>query len=118
MRFMRWMSRWRGRSLQRFSDFACGGDELRRDTEVMWDGAGSAYRLQAWPDLRPAHKTARIYRALSVMTTRPVSVAWFSKCAGLPPHDAQRLIDWLVSEDCAKELVLARARVSHFGELE
>ncbi|HSV35858.1 MAG TPA: hypothetical protein VLI46_09885 [Ramlibacter sp.] len=74
------------------------------DTEAMWDGTGFAYRLQAWPQLPPTDRIAPIYRALSVMSTRPVSVAWFSRRSGLPTDRAQDIVNWLVSQGYAQEL--------------
>lgn len=116
MRLVKWLPRWWARGLRRLSVFV--GVEIVKasDTELMWDGTGFAYRLQSWPELRPAHKTAAFYRALSVMTTRPVSVAWFSKHSGLPTDKAQRVMDWLVARGYAKEVVLARAGDSGLGE--
>jgi hypothetical protein len=107
MRIANWFSRLGSRSLYRISGFA--GLDVREagDTEAMWHGTGFAYRLLTWPKLRQAYRTAPIYRALSVMTTRPVSVAWFSRCSGLPADQAQSIVSWLVSQGYAQELTLA-----------
>jgi hypothetical protein len=107
MRIANWFSRLRSRSLYRISGFA--GLDIREagDTVAMWDGTGFAYRLRTWPQLRAAYRTAPIYRALSVMSTRPVSVAWFSRRAGLPVDQAQNIVNWLVSQGYAQELALA-----------
>lgn len=76
------------------------------DTRAMWHGIGFAYRLRAWPALRWADKTAPIYRALSVMSTRPVSVAWFAKRSGISTHRAQEIVDWLMVHDYAEAIAL------------
>jgi len=110
MRLVRWLSRWRARSLRRLSQWTGAEIDKAVDTETMWDGARLAYRLQSWPHLRTAHQTAAIYGALSVMTTRPVSVGWFSRRCGLRTHQAQRILDWLVAQGYAQELVLPRVR--------
>jgi len=110
MRIANWFSRLGSRSLYRISGFAGLDIHEAGDTEAMWHGTGFAYRLRTWPKLRPAYRTAPIYRALSVMSTRPVSVAWFSRCSGLPADQAQNIVSWLVSQGYAQELALAGER--------
>lgn len=110
MRLVHWLLRLRFWTSQRISGFAGLDIEEAADTEPMWDGIGFAYRLHDWPILRPSYKTAPIYRALSIMSTRPVSVAWFSRRSGLPMDQAQDVVNWLVSQGYAQELALGGPR--------
>lgn len=105
-----WFLRLRFRIWHRVSGFAGLDIVEAANTEPMWDGIGFAYRLHDWPMLRPSYKTAAIYRALSIMSTRPVSVAWFSRHSGLPMDRAQDVVSWLVSQGYAQELSLGGPR--------
>lgn len=59
---------------------------------------GLIYRLRVWPDLPQSSKTAGIFRALSVMSNRPVNRRWFVENSRLPTALADRLLQRLVDE--------------------
>lgn len=63
------------------------------------DGDGLIYRLKHWPDL-PAHRrTANVFRALSVMSHRPVNRRWFAVHSKLPEREVDQLLQHLIGED-------------------
>jgi hypothetical protein len=62
------------------------------------EGDGLIYRLKFWPELSSQDKTADVYRALSVMSQRPVNRRWIlanSKKMRVAQLDQllQRLVD-------------------------
>lgn len=60
---------------------------------------GRVYRLRQWPTLPACWRTARMYRALSVMSHRPVNRHWLVASQGLKPAQADALISYLVTEN-------------------
>ncbi len=56
------------------------------------------YRLKHWPRLRSVSKTAGIYRALSMMSTRPVNRRWILNNSGMAASDVDGLLRRLVAE--------------------
>lgn len=56
------------------------------------------YRLRHWPDLPARHRTADVYRALSLMSNRPVNRAWFIRHAHLDPVQLDRLLASLLAQ--------------------
>jgi len=77
------------------------------DTVPLGLGGGFGYRLRAWPVLPAEHRTAVIYRALSVMGERVVSVTWLARRTGFELPHAQEILDWLAREGYAEEIPLA-----------
>ena len=72
------------------------------------DGEALVYRLRQWPDLAPAHRTAPVYRALSLMSTRPVNRNWFVKHSRMKAQQIDRLLGTLLAQG-AVEVVDASA---------
>lgn len=66
------------------------------------------YRLRQWPDLAPVHRTAPIYRALSLMSTRPVNRNWFVKHSRMKAVQIDSLLQILLAQN-AVEVVDASA---------
>lgn len=60
---------------------------------------GRVYRLRQWPALPSHWRTARIYRALSVMSQRPVNRHWLIARQGMAPSQADALLGYLVTQD-------------------
>ncbi|MGE0497902.1 MAG: hypothetical protein AB7I35_10575 [Ramlibacter sp.] len=56
------------------------------------------YRLRRWPALPSDHRTANVYRALSIMSARPVNRRWFLMSTELPEAQADALIQALIDE--------------------
>ncbi len=50
------------------------------------------FRLQSWPELPDAMRTAPVYRMLSTMTVRPVTRAWMHMQSGLAMNEIDRLL--------------------------
>jgi hypothetical protein len=63
---------------------------------------GLIYRLKYWPEL-PAHRrTANVFRALSVMSHRPVNRHWLVAHSKLNSADIDRLLQYLIDEDAVE----------------
>lgn len=71
--------------------------------DTVLDGSaeshGLIYKLREWPALPAVWRTAPIYRALSVMSQRPVNRHWLIAGPGLTPSQADALILLLVAEN-------------------
>ena len=65
-------------------------------------GSGLIYRLKHWPELPRASRTADVYRALSVMSNRPVNRHWILANSKLRPLDVDRLLQRLIDEDAVE----------------
>lgn len=63
------------------------------------DRHGLIYRLREWPALPEAWHTAPVFRALSVMSQRPVNRHWLIARQGMAPAQADALIRYLVTHD-------------------
>ncbi|HSV34128.1 MAG TPA: hypothetical protein VLI46_01165 [Ramlibacter sp.] len=69
----------------------------RRDDLVL-PGDGHIYRLKHWPDLPSSCRTAKVFRALSVMSQRPVNRHWILSNSKLPTDQVDWLLRRLVNE--------------------
>ena len=56
------------------------------------------YRLKHWPDLSSLERTADIFRALSVMSNRPINRRWILSNSKLKAEQVDRLLRRLVEE--------------------
>jgi hypothetical protein len=63
--------------------------------QVAPAGRDLIYRLKSWPQLDEAARTARIYRLLSVMSSRPVNRLWIERHLGMAPEEINRLLQRL-----------------------
>ena len=77
-----------------------GSERRRRGIHTVPADAGDCliYRLKHWPNLRSVSKTAGIYRALSMMSTRPVNRRWILSNSGMPASEVDGLLRRLVAE--------------------
>lgn len=69
---------------------------------------GLIYRLKQWPDLPPSSRTADVYRALSVMSHRPVNRHWILAHSKLQAPQVDQLLQRLVAENAVE--VIDRTR--------
>ncbi|MEO5670977.1 MAG: hypothetical protein ABIR26_09835 [Ramlibacter sp.] len=60
--------------------------------------AGLIYKLKHWPDLSRHHRTADVYRALSVMSHRPVNRHWILANSRLRATQVDSLLQKLVKD--------------------
>lgn len=60
------------------------------------------FRLVRWPDLPGMVRTANLLRALSVMTQRPVTVAWLARQMAWSPEQAQLFLQGLADQGDAQ----------------
>jgi hypothetical protein len=76
----------------------------RPQDESLPPGEALVYRLKQWPELAPRHRTADVYRALSLMSNRPVNRGWFLRHSRLKAKELDGLLDRLVSEGAVEVL--------------
>lgn len=68
------------------------------------EGDGLIYRLKHWPELPASSRTADVFRALSVMSTRPVNRHWILTHSKLRPEQVDRLLQRLVDENAVETI--------------
>ena len=56
------------------------------------------YRLKHWPQLPAGSSNACVWRALSVMSTRPVNRNWILMSSSLRPKEVDQLLRDLVAQ--------------------
>ena len=61
-------------------------------------GDAIVYRLKRWPELPAHHRTADVYRALSLMSNRPVNRGWFLRHSRIKAKELDGLLDRLVTQ--------------------
>jgi hypothetical protein len=66
------------------------------------EGDGLIYRLKHWPELPASSRTADVFRALSVMSNRPVNRHWILTHSKLHADQVDRLLERLVAEDAVE----------------
>jgi hypothetical protein len=69
---------------------------------VNTDGDGLIYRLKHWPELPDARRTADVFRALSVMSHRPVNRRWFVTHSKLHAREVDQLLAHLIRVDAVE----------------
>lgn len=62
------------------------------------DTDGLIYRLKHWPDLSNIDRTADVFRALSVMSNRPINRRWILANSKLSAVQVDDLLQRLVAE--------------------
>jgi hypothetical protein len=85
--------------------------ELRFVTSAQDDDqplTGLIYRLKHWPDLPRHHRTADVYRALSVMSSRPVNRHWILSHSRLHEEQLDSLLHRLVREGAVEAIDAAK----------
>jgi len=65
-------------------------------------GDGLIYRLKHWPELPTASRTADVFRALSVMSNRPVNRHWILTHSKLRAGQVDKLLERLVADDAVE----------------
>lgn len=111
-------------SLSGWARRACGLPA--QDMEPTLADDPHLYGLSAWPELPDSHRTATIYRLLSVMTVKPVPRMWMVRQSGLDAAAIDALLQWLeragalacsTPRTLARPAPLAAARQQESGEL-
>jgi hypothetical protein len=65
---------------------------------------GLIYRLKHWPDLPRHHRTADVFRALSVMSNRPVNRHWILAHSRMHGDQLDSLLHRLVREGAVEAI--------------
>jgi hypothetical protein len=87
---------WARRTTTSFAELINTGFD--REESVPPEDDELIYRLKEWPQLPYSQKTADIYRALSVMSHRPVNRHWLITHAGLRHDQLDRLLQRLIAD--------------------
>jgi hypothetical protein len=87
---------WAKRTTTSFAELCFVSSER---SECLEEGDSLIYRLKHWPELPPERCTANVYRALSVMSHRPVNRRWFAIHSKLPAREVDQLLKDLIGED-------------------
>ena len=87
---------WAKRTTTSFAELRSVSSQRRGSNN---DGGGLIYRLKHWPDLPADRRTANVFRALSVMSHRPVNRRWFVTHSKLQAREVDQLLQYLIGED-------------------
>jgi hypothetical protein len=66
--------------------------------------AGPVYRLKHWPDLPCHHRTADVFRTLSVMSSRPVNRHWILAHSRMRKDQLDSLLHRLIREGAVEAI--------------
>jgi hypothetical protein len=86
---------WARRTTTSFAELCFVSSERSESPE---EGDSLIYRLKHWPELPADKRTANVFRALSVMSHRPVNRRWFITHSKLHPREVDQLLDYLAGE--------------------
>jgi hypothetical protein len=70
--------------------------------------SGVIYRLKQWPDLPRHHRTADVFRTLSVMSNRPLNRHWILTHSRLCAAQVDSLLHRLVREGAVEAIDTAK----------
>lgn len=73
-------------------------------------GEALVYRLKHWPELPVRHRTANVYRALSLMSNRPVNRGWFLRHSRMKANELDGLLDRLVTQGAVEVIDVSSYR--------
>jgi hypothetical protein len=65
---------------------------------------GLIYRLKFWPELPSRERTADVFRALSVMSTRPINRSWILTHSKLRAEQVDQLLQRLIGEGAVEAI--------------
>lgn len=99
---------WARRTSTSFAELRFAASERPAENE----GSGLIYRLKHWPELPATSRTADVFRALSVMSSRPVNRHWILTHSKLQAKQVDRLLQRLVEEG-AVEVIDPSKYVTH-----
>lgn len=94
--------RWARRTTTSFAELRFAPSRPR--DESLSPSEALVYRLKYWPELPARHRTAEAYRALSLMSNRPVNRGWFLRHSRMKAKELDRLLDRLVAEGAIEVL--------------
>jgi len=89
---------WARRTTTSFADLISSGFDSPEPPPEPAPDDGLIYRLKLWPALPPSLKTARVFRALSVMSQRPVNRHWMQEHCGLRDSQFDSLVERLLEQ--------------------
>jgi hypothetical protein len=90
---------WAKRTTTSFAELCFVSSERSESPE---EGDSLIYRLKHWPELPAERRTANVFRALSVMSQRPVNRRWFAAHSKLHAREVDQLLELLVGEDAVE----------------
>jgi hypothetical protein len=90
------LSHWAKKTTTSYADLRLVSPQ--RD-EMAHGGDNLIFRLRHWPELPSQDKIADVYRALSVMSNRPVNRHWILANSKLRAKQVDSLLQRLISEE-------------------
>lgn len=90
---------WARRTTTSFADLISSGFDRQELAVEPSPGDDLIYRLKQWPHLPPSMKTAKVFRALSVMSQRPVNRHWMLAHCGLAAQQLDALVEQLREQE-------------------
>lgn len=102
------LSRWARKTSSVFGELGVAHSSLGG----LHAGDNLVYRLRHWPELPSEHRTAVVYKALSLMSTRPVNRGWFVRHSRMNARDVDLLLRSLLEQDALEVVDVSSYRDS------
>lgn len=99
--------KWARRTTTSFGELRFGPSQPQ---DSLPPGDTLVYRLKHWPELPIRHRTANVYRALSLMSNRPVNRGWFLRHSRIKPKELDGLLDRLVAQGAVEVIDVSSYR--------
>ena len=99
--------KWARRTTTSFTEL-CSLALPHEDTQP--GGDTKVYRLKQWPELPARHRTADVYKALSLMSNRPINRTWFLRHSRMKAKVLDALLDSLVAQGAVEVVDISAFR--------
>ena len=87
---------------RRTSGFGELGPSAPVRADALISGDTLVYRLKRWPELPTPLRKAPVFRALSVMSQRPVNRGWIERHSKMRPSQVEDLFHHLAAQDAVQ----------------
>jgi len=92
---------------RRTSGFGELGFSSSLRAEAAISGDTLVYRLRHWPELPASLRKAAVFRALSIMSQRPVNRGWIVRHSKMQPGEIDDLLHQLAAQDALQVIDVA-----------
>ena len=93
---------------RRTSGFGELGSPASERGETVIPGDTLVYRLKHWPELPTPLRKASVFRALSVMSQRPVNRSWIVRHSKMRPAEIEDLLHQLATQGAIQVIDVAQ----------
>ena len=100
--------KWARRTTTSFGEL-CFGPSQPPDSRPV-PGDTRVFRLKHWPELPSRHRTADVYRALSLMSNRPINRGWILRHSRMDEKELDGLLDRLVAQGAVEAIDVSNYR--------